>query len=75
MAPDLPQLEASIRNAAWQVRHYADQRTESRRLRRAQAILQLGMIVRHAFSVSDDFESLITAVVEGLCPRDDRPPF
>jgi hypothetical protein len=44
-------------------------------LRRAQAILQLGMIVRHAFSVSDDFESLLIAVVEGLSPRDDRPPF
>jgi hypothetical protein len=73
MAPDLPQLEASIRNAAWQVRHYADQRTESRRLRRAQAILQLGMIVRHAFAVSDDFESLLVAVVDGLSPRDDRP--
>lgn len=74
MAPELWQLESAIRNDAWMVLHYGDQRTPARRLRRAQAILKLGLTIRHAFNVSSDFESLLTAVVDGLRPRNE-PPF
>ena len=73
MAPETWQLEATIRNAAWMVVHYGDQRTVSRRLRRAQAILLLGLAIRHAFTVSDDFAPLLGAIVDGLKPRDERP--
>lgn len=45
----------------------------SRKERQA-AIRQLGLTVRHAFTVSDDFEALLAAVVDGGRPRDD-PPF
>jgi hypothetical protein len=71
MAPEIRQLEAAILNAAWMVRHYADRRNESRRLHRSQALLQLGLTVRHAFTVSDDFEPLLVALVDGLRPKDD----
>ncbi len=53
--------------------HYEDERTPARRLRRQQAVLQLGLAVRHAFSVSDNFEALLRAIVDGLRPRDTRP--
>ena len=73
MAPDLNALAAAIRNDAWMVLHYSPQRTPAMRLRRSQAILKLGLTVRHAFAVSDDFEPLLAAVVDGLKPRDERP--
>jgi hypothetical protein len=68
---------AAIREAAWWVRHYR----RGARLpaisgpQRAQAIQRLGLAVRHAFNESDDFELLLRAVLEGLSPRDDPPPF
>lgn len=71
MGPDLNELVASIRNDAWMVLHYAPQRTAAMRLRRSQAILKLGLTVRHAFAESDDFEALLTAVLDGLNPRSD----
>jgi hypothetical protein len=73
MAPELWQIEAAIRNDAWMVVHYADQRTAHRRLCRAQAIQKLGLTVRHAFAVSDNFERLLAALIDGLRPRDERP--
>lgn len=73
MAPETHQLEAAILNAWWMVRNYADQRTESRRLRRAQALQLLGLTVRHAFTVSDDFEPLLAAILNGGKPKDERP--
>lgn len=60
---------SAILNDAWQVRHY-----KRNRLKRAQAILKLGHTVRHAFTNSKDFESLLKAVINGLCP-DNTPPF
>lgn len=57
-----------IRHAAWMVRHYWRNRTQ-----RAQAIQRLGLTVREAFNSSDDFETLLVAVVDGLRPTDDRP--
>jgi hypothetical protein len=67
---------AAILNAAWMVRHYA----RGARIRcghtamRSDAIRQLGIIVREAFSQSDDFEALLAAVVDGLRPKEE-PPF
>lgn len=75
MAPDLAQLIAAILNAGYMVRHYArGGRTRLHRTQRAQAIQQLGLIVREAFNQSEDFEALLAAVVDALRPRDE-PPF
>lgn len=73
MAPDTASLVAAILNDWWMVRHHALQRTPDMRLRRAQAIQKLGLTVRHAFNSSDDFESLLAAVMDGGRPRDERP--
>lgn len=59
---------ASILNASWMVRHYW-----RNRVKRAQAIQRLGLEVREAFSSSEDFEPLLTAILEGLKPKDDQP--
>lgn len=69
---------AAILNAAWMVRHYqrGGRLTHSPlAIRRAQAIQQLGLIVREALNRSDDFEPLLAALVDGLRPRDDQPAF
>lgn len=72
---DPVQLVSMLLNAAWMVRHYArGGRSSIGRLERKQAILAMGLAVREAFSKSDDFESLLAAIVDGLRPRDD-PPF
>jgi hypothetical protein len=76
MAPDTGHLVASILNAGWMVRHYARgaRHTQSRiAVQRAQAIHQLGLIVRDAFSRSDDFEPLLAAVADSLRPKDEQP--
>ena len=73
MIPDTARHVAAILNSAWMVRYHALQRTPAMRLRRAQAITKLGLTVRHAFAVSDDFEALLGAIVDGLKPRDERP--
>ena len=66
---------AAILNAAWMVRHYArGGRARINSLDRKNAILQLGLTVRQAFNQTEDFESLLAAVVDGLRPKDD-PPF
>lgn len=69
-----PDLEASIRNATWMVRHYARAGNSLQRAQRAQAIQMLGLAVRDAFNKSQDFEALLTALVDGLRQKDD-PPF
>lgn len=73
MAPDLDARLAAIRNAGWLIRHYALQRTRHDRARRAEAIMEMGMAVREAFALSDDFEPLLVAVVDGLRPLDNQP--
>ena len=61
---------AAILNAAWRVRHYSrGARLEIQRKSRAEAIQLLGAAVRDAFQHSEDFETLLTAVVDGLSPR------
>lgn len=70
MAPDTDDLVTSIRNAGYMVRHYRGYRNS---LLRAQAILKFGLIVREAFNKSNDFETLLAAVVDGLRPRDEKP--
>lgn len=65
---------SAILNAAWMVRHYArGGRSTILKLERDGAILALGLIVRDAFSSSDDFEPLLGAVVDGLRPKEDTP--
>jgi hypothetical protein len=66
------ELNAQIRNAAWLVRHY---RRPMDRRRRAAAVRSLGLVVRNAFNECDDFEQLLTAVLEGLNPQEYEPPF
>ena len=47
--------------------------TSSLALLRRQAIQKLGLEVRRAFSLSEDFEPLLAAVCDGLRPRDEQP--
>ena len=75
MAPDLNALEAAISNDCWMVRHYAPSRTPTMRLQREKAIMKLGLTVRKAFNSSEDFEPLLAALVDGLRPRSEKPPF
>lgn len=73
MAPDTGVLVAAIYSACWWVRHYArGGRSSIQRAERAQAIQRLGLTCRDALTKSDDFEPLLTAIVDGLAPRDDR---
>lgn len=65
-------LAASIRNAAWQVRHY---RRALNRRERAHAIVILGATVRDAFNRTENFEPLLVAVVDGLRPTPEPAPF
>lgn len=75
MGPDTGRLVADILNAAWMVRHYQrGGRTGIARSQRRQAILKLGLTVREAFNTSEDYETLLAAVVDGLRPVE-RPPF
>lgn len=73
-------LTASIYNAAYFVRHYA----RGGRLadpgaplahKRREAIHKLGLVVRQAFCATDDFEPLLTALVDCLAAKDDWPRF
>ena len=68
MAPESTGQVHAILNAAWMVRHYAYVPRK-----RAEAIRQLGLVVRQSLNSSEDFEPLLAALVDGLRPRDDRP--
>ena len=75
METDTAHLVAAILNAAWMVRHYArGGRVNIQREQRNAAIRNLGLVVRQAFDASEDFETLLAAVVDGLRPRNE-PPF
>lgn len=60
-------LVASIYNACWWVRNYRGRDNP----RRKQAILALGLACRQAFGATEDFEPILTALLDGLSPRDD----
>jgi hypothetical protein len=60
---------AAIYNTAWQVRFWC---RPAQRARRAQAVRALGLAVRRAFNLFDDFEPLLFAVADAL--RDAAPP-
>jgi hypothetical protein len=62
-------LVLEIYSACWWVRHYSPQRTPQMRLKRAQAIHRLGLTLREAFNSSEDFEPILTALVDGLTPK------
>lgn len=75
MAPEPAELVARIYNAAYQVRYYArGGRNRITAEKRAEAIRLLGLVVRAAFNSTDDFEPLLTAIFDGLSPKD-APPF
>lgn len=61
---------AAIYNKGWMVR-YRNRgiRLESHREARADAIRELGLVVREAFQQCDDFETMLTAIVDCLSPR------
>lgn len=73
MGPDRGDLVAAILNAGWMVRHYSRGRSGLGKLRRDQAIIAMGEAVRHAFSSSTDYESLLAAVADALRPKDEAP--
>ena len=72
-------LVAHILNDAWMVRHYARggrlADKSPMRVKRAEAIERLGITVRDAFQMCQDYEALLGAVVDGLRPKDDGPAF
>ncbi len=63
-------MVAAIRNDSWRVRYY---RRNS--LYRQQAILKLGLTVKEAFNSSNDYEAILTALLDGLAPQDTLPRF
>jgi hypothetical protein len=67
MAPDSGELAARILNDWYMVRYYRPG------VRREQAILKLGLTIREAFSSSNDFKSLIAAVLDGGHPHEEQP--
>lgn len=78
MRQDTAQLIAAIYNAAYMVRHYARGGRVSRASwsaqKRSEAIRKLGLVCRDALNQSDDFEALLTAILDGLSPKE-APPF
>lgn len=69
---------SALYNCCWWVRHFErGNRLESVAIRRKQAIQKLGLTCREIFKHTDDhdFEPVLTALVDGLRPRDDNPPF
>jgi hypothetical protein len=58
---------AAICNAAWWVRWLC---RPHQRARRAQAILELGLVVRAAFNATNDFEPLLCAIARTMPPED-----
>lgn len=74
MAPDHGETVARILNACWWVRHYR-RRSRITTASRQQAILALGLILRDAFTRTDDFEPLLAALLDGLRPQEEDPPF
>ena len=78
MAPGTGYHVAAILNAGYIVRHNVRGGRVSKDSpmahRRAEAIRQMGLVVRDAFNQSDDFEALLAAVADGVRPRNE-PPF
>lgn len=73
MAPDTGDLVAAILNAAWMVRNYErGTRTSILQKQRQRAIREMGLTVRDSFNRSEDFEPLLTAVLDGLSPREEH---
>lgn len=68
-------LAAEIRNAGYFVRHYGRGRAGQLAELRRQAILKLGLTVRHAFTRSDNFELLLVAILDALRPNEEPPAF
>ena len=69
---------SAIYNACWWVRNYErGARLSSLAIYRNQAIQKLGLTCRDVFNRTPDdrFEPVLTALVDGLHPRDPPSPF
>lgn len=76
MAPDTGELVAAILNDFWMVRHYnRGGQSSILKKERERAIRKLGLTVRAAFNESEDFEALLTAVLDGASPHEYHPRF
>lgn len=70
---DQAALVAEILNACYLVRHYArGGQSTIQRSKREEAIAQLGLACRKAFATTNDFEPILTAIVDGLTPEKPR---
>lgn len=71
MVRDVGELVSRIYNDCYMVRHYArGGRSEIAKLRRHQAIQKLGETLRFAFNSTEEYETLIAAMLDGLRPLD-----
>jgi hypothetical protein len=75
MAPDTGMWVAQILNDAYMVRHYVrGGRNGIGKLHREQAVQKLGLTIREAFVSTNDYDSLLAAILDGLRPVE-RMPF
>jgi hypothetical protein len=74
MGPDgVSRWVAEIMSAGWWIRYYRRGAMSSiGRVERAEAIRRMGEICRVAFSDCEDYEALLTAIVDALLPHDPR---
>ena len=64
----------NIRNACWMVRFYArGGRSEIGSKERDRAIKQLAIALRDALTESDQYETILAALLDGLRPKDEAP--
>ncbi len=68
-AADPGRVIAEILNSCYFVRQY---QRPMMKAQRAAAIRALGLACRAAFNSTEDFEPILTAIVDGLAPRDER---
>lgn len=75
MEPELRDLLDQIRNEGWMVRHYYSRgaRTSIGRLHRQQALIKFGLTCRYALNHSNEFEAILSAIVEALSPKNHEP--
>jgi hypothetical protein len=56
-------VNSFLTNRAWWIRHYS---RPAARIQRQASVLALGLVVRQAFSATDDFEALLRALADAL---------
>lgn len=63
----MPDYKSAIYNDCWMVRHY-----RRKDILRRQAIQKLGLTLREAFRDAEDFEPLLSALIDGLSDKDKK---